>query len=112
MNTLKSLSIAIAMAFALLLGMAALAMAVAQETKVGFFSGQPDPFEVSKQNCIDKGWVETNCLTTNEASGVVPIQRIIDELNTSIKDLRRINGWGEEVTPETLIPIGSTFAFG
>jgi hypothetical protein len=71
-----------------------------------------DPFEISKQNCIDKGWIETKCLTTNEASGVFPISLVIDQLNSSIERLRSVNGWGEEVTPETLVPIGSTFAFG
>jgi hypothetical protein len=85
--------------------------ASAQEKEVGLLSGQPGPFEISKQNCIEKGWIDKICLTTNEASGVVPIQRVIDELNTTIERMRQVNGWGEEVTSETLIPIGSTFAF-
>jgi hypothetical protein len=71
-----------------------------------------DPFEVSKQNCIDKGWVEYKCLTTNEASGVFPLSLVIEQLNSSIERLRSVNGWGEEVTPDTIVPIGSTFAFG
>ena len=109
MNTLTSRFVAI-MALALLLGMTS--PVSAQEKKVGFFSGQADPFEVSKQNCIDKNKINSSCLTTNEASGEFPLQLVIDQLNTTIEKLRRVNGWGEEVTPETIVPIGSTFAFG
>ena len=71
-----------------------------------------DPFEISKQNCIDKGWMDGKCLTTNEATGVFPLKIIIDDLNSTIERFRDVNGWGEEVTPETLVPIGATFAFG
>jgi len=106
MNTLTSRFVAI-MALALLLGMTS--PVSAQEKKSGLFSGQSDPFEVSKQICV-KRW--QSCLTTNETTGSVPVQRIIDELKTSIEKLRRVNGWGKEVTPETMIPVGSTIAFG
>ena len=109
MNTLTSRFFAI-MALALLLGMTS--PVSAQEKLAGLFSGQPDPFEVSKQNCIDKNKINSSCFTTNERSGEFPLQLIIDELNTTIEKLRRVNNWGKEVTPETIVPIGSTFAFG
>ena len=110
MTTFKTLCIAGITALILPLGAAT--PASAQEAQVNFVLGKKDPFKVSEQNCIDKGWVETKCLTTNEASGVFPISLVIDQLNSNIERLRAVNGWGEEVTPDTLVPIGSTFAFG
>jgi len=85
---------------------------MAQETLVNLVTGQTDPFEVSKQRCIDNGWMNSSCITANEASGSFPIQLLIDDMNTSIERIRQKNGWGEEVTPETMVPIGATFAFG
>jgi hypothetical protein len=99
MKTLQSLCIATALASGLLLGAVGPAAAA-------------DPFEVSKQNCIDKGWMNRSCVTTNEESGAFPLKVFIDELNSTIERFRKKNGWGEEVTRETIVPIGSTFAFG
>jgi len=106
MNTLTSRCFAVT-ALTLLLGITS--PVSAQEKEAGVSSGQVDPFEVSKQICV-KRW--QSCLTTNETTGSIPVQRIIDELKTSIEKLRRVNGWGKEVTPETIIPVGSTIAFG
>jgi hypothetical protein len=50
------------------------------------------------------------CKTTIESDGVLTMQRIIDVRKTTIKRLRLLNGWDEDLTPETLVPIGSTFA--
>jgi hypothetical protein len=99
MKTLKSLCIATALASGLLLGAVGPAAAA-------------DPFEVSERNCIKNKKMDSSCLTTNEQSGAFPVQLIIDQLNTTIEKLRRVNGWGKEVTPDTIIPIGSTLAFG
>jgi hypothetical protein len=84
-----------------------------EEVPVGLsfkFNFFPDPFAISKQNCIDKGWVGGVCKTTIESDGVLTMQRIIDVRKTTIKRLRLLNGWDEDLTPETLVPIGSTFA--
>ena len=66
-----------------------------------------DPFEVSKKNCETK----TGCITTNENYGEITIQQWMDQSHISLEMLRYVNGWGEEVTPKTVIPIGATFSF-
>jgi len=99
MKTLQSLCIATALASGLLLG------------AVGPAAAEKNPFEISKQTCIDEGKMDIACITTNKKSGEFSIQELIDELNSSIEKLRRVNGWGKEVTPKTVVPIGSTIAF-
>jgi len=101
MNILKSLCIAVMVATPLL-GMAMPTFAHENPTA--------DPFEVSKENCMFLGWVD-ECATTNEKVGVISMQEVAKRLNTTVERLKRINRWGDEVTPDTLVPIGSTFAF-
>jgi hypothetical protein len=97
MKTLQSLCIATALASGLLLGAVGPAAAA-------------DPFEVSERNCNQTQKI--SCITTNKKTGAFPVQVIIDELGTTIERLRKANGWGEEVTEETIIPIGATLAYG
>jgi len=102
MNTLKSLSIAIAMAFALLLGMAA--PVVAQETKVGFFSGQSDPFEAAHFECekIDFKW----CASV-QTSGI-SLSRYLKVFHFIPHEVLEANAWEEDMLDE-IIPVDTFF---
>ena len=71
-----------------------------------------DPFEVSKQRCIENGWMNSGCATTTELTGEFPIGEFIRQMNSTMERFREKNGWGDEVTPETIVPVGATFAFG
>ena len=69
-----------------------------------------DPFEVSKQRCIESGKMESSCITMPSAN--LTIGAFMEEIGYTIERVRELNGWGEEVTPETVVPAGGTFAFG
>jgi|GEM_PF-2867857 hypothetical protein len=71
----------------------------------------PDPFAVSKQNCIDKGWMKGKCKFAPEILGVLPMQFFLDDSRATIEDMRLVNNWGIDVTAETLVPVDSWFAY-
>jgi hypothetical protein len=60
-TNIKALLISATLALVSLPGMAASVSAQENQAK--------DPFEVSKQNCIDKSWIGKTCITTNEKMG-------------------------------------------
>jgi len=110
MTTFTSLCIAGATALALTSGVAAPSMA--QETLVNLVTGQTDPFEVSKQICVEKQIIDTSCFTNEGQVGFVTIGDIVDMMKSDITKIRSINGWGEEVTRDTEFPLGATLRFG
>ena len=71
-----------------------------------------DPFAVSERVCIENGWMNTTCVTNDGSTGPLKVGDIIEMINSDIDRFRAKNGWGEEVTPETVVPIGASFAFG
>jgi hypothetical protein len=112
-NTIKSLCTIGALALTLLSGTVS---SVSAQEKLVNYNGAgvqtiEDAFSISKQKCIDNGWMETSCFTVTEATGSFQIGLIIAEMNSTIESFRERNGWGEEVTLDTVVPIGSTFAF-
>jgi hypothetical protein len=114
MTTFKTLCIAGITALILPLGAAT--PASAQEALVNFSAGEQDPFEISKQNCIDKGLMNSACVTITsefiETFGNQALCDIAHGVNSNINQLRSENGWGNEVTCETLLKVGDTFVFG
>lgn len=71
-----------------------------------------DPFEISKQVCVEKGWTETYCLTNDGSSGVILVGDLISMVNTSIEKLRETNRWDSSVTAETVWPVGAMVIMG
>ena len=72
-----------------------------------------DPFEVSKQKCIENNWMDTYCLTNDGSVGeVVFIGDIVEMLNSNMTRLRSKNGWGNEVDEETRFPLNASLVMG
>ena len=75
-----------------------------------------DPFEQSRQLCIDSWKMESACFTyTAEMQsqyGDLTIGTFLNEIGYSIEKIRERNTWGTEVTPDTIVPIGASFVFG
>jgi hypothetical protein len=100
MTSVKKRYLAV-IAFALLLGVGGVVLQS---------QDQSDPFEVSKQNCIDKKWMGVLCFTSSEGDGMFQMQTLLDQQETTIEEIRFLNNWGKEVTLKTWVPVGSTFA--
>ena len=114
MTTITSLFTAGALALTPLLG--SVAPVYAQEAQVNFVTDEQDPFEVSKRNCVDQGWMDSVCVTITgefiQKYGEKSLCELVEGFGSTLDRFRGRNGWGEEVTCNTSLKVGDTFAFG
>jgi hypothetical protein len=91
------------------------ALVSAQESLVSFITNSvnpsEDPFVISKKRCDREEELGLSCLTIVPGQDMTHTVGMFISTRKTLAYMREINDWPESVTPETVIPGGSTIAF-